>query len=68
MPRLVLAAMLMPATAAALCGPGVVARCMSPLGLEATLASFQSVAVAAVLFAMPISWAMAAVLIGGARS
>ncbi|MFD2647661.1 hypothetical protein ACFSX5_07655 [Devosia albogilva] len=64
MPRLTLAAMLMPPTAAALCGPGLVARCMSPLGLEAMMASLQSVAFAALLFSMPISWAVAAAIMG----
>jgi ABC-type Mn2+/Zn2+ transport system permease subunit len=64
MPRLTLAAMLMPPTAAALCGPGLVLRCMSPVGLEAMLASLQSVAFAALLFSIPISWGAAAAIMG----
>lgn len=64
MPRLTLAAMLMPPTAAVLCGPGLVLRCMSPLARVAMIASLQSVAFAALLFSMPISWAAAAAIMG----
>ena len=60
MPRITLAAMLMPPIAAALCGPGIVLRCMSPLGLEAMIALLQSVAFASLLFSVPIAWAVSA--------
>lgn len=54
--------MLVPPTAAALCGPGLVLRCMSQFDLEAMVASLQSVAFAALLFSLPISWAVAATI------
>ncbi len=64
MPRLTLAALLMPPTAAALCGPGLVLRCMSPVGLDAMVASLQSMTFAALLFSVPVSWAVAAAIMG----
>jgi len=65
MSRLLLSAMLLPPTGMALFGPGLVARCLSPLGMDGMVASLQATAVAALLFAVPICWAMAALLMDG---